>query len=225
MKFTVLTLFPESLESYINSSIIKRAQEKNLVEIETINFRKNKWDQVDDYAYGGKTGMVLKVEPIVSALRENDLTDKYIVLLSTAGTVWNQKTAKTFSEKDHIVIICGHYEGIDARISKFVTQEISVGDYLLTSGELASLIIIDSVSRLIPGVINKQSLETESFNDDLLDYPVYTRPREFEGQMVPEVYLNGNHEEIKKFRIQEQEKITREKRPDLWKKYIRNKCK
>lgn len=165
--------------------------------------------------------MVLKVEPIVEALREHNLLNTHIILLSASGTPLTQREARSLSSKyDHITLICGHYEGVDARISKYISQEISIGDYLLTSGELASLVLVDCITRLIPGVINEQSLKTESFDTYLLDYPVYTRPREFEGQSVPEVYLNGNHQEIDKFRLQEQERMTRERRPDLWAKYV-----
>lgn len=221
MKFTILTLFPESLESYLNSSIISKAISRGLVEVEIINFRKEKWQQVDDYAYGGNAGMVLKIEPIVEALREHNLLGTHIILLSASGIPLSQAKARNLSSQHrHITLICGHYEGVDARISKYISQEISIGDYLLTSGELASLVLVDCITRLVPGVINEQSLKTESFDDFLLDYPVYTRPREFEGQSVPEVYLNGNHQEIDKFRLKEQERMTRERRPDLWVQYV-----
>ncbi|XP_032746479.1 tRNA (guanine-N(1)-)-methyltransferase-like [Rattus rattus] len=223
MKFTILTAFPDSFTSYFSSSIIKQAQNKNLVNIELINFRREKGHKIDDYAYGGKTGMVLKIEPIVECLKTNNLLNHSIILLSPSGKPLTQQMARDLAKQEHIVMLCGHYEGIDARIQKYVTHEVSIGDYLLTSGELAAMVILDCVTRLIPGVINQQSLETESFDEYLLDYPVYTRPPSFEGQDVPEIYLSGNHGEIEKFRKQEQERITKERRPDLWKKYLKYK--
>lgn len=224
MKFTILTLFPDSLEGYLNSSIIKRAKSKGLLEIELINIRESHGQQVDDYAYGGGTGMVLKIEPIVNALRNNNLLDKHTVLLTPSGTSFNQNEARELSKShSHIVLICGHYEGIDARISNYITQEISIGDYVTTSGELAALVVVDVVSRLIPGVINEQSLNSESFDDYLLDYKSYTRPQNFEGFLVPEVYLQGNHKNINKYRLEERIKLTKQKRPDLYKLYLKNK--
>ncbi|WP_216082927.1 tRNA (guanosine(37)-N1)-methyltransferase TrmD [Candidatus Mycoplasma haematohominis] len=225
MKFTILTIFPSSLESYINSSIIQKASKKGLIEIEVINIRKKPWQQVDDYAYGGKSGMVLKIEPIVEALKEHQLLDKHIVLLTPTGTTLKQSLIKDLVKHKHIVMICGHYEGIDARIENYISQEISIGDYVLTSGELGAMVLLDSITRLVPNVINQESLQTESFDCDLLDFPVYTRPQEFDGHKVPDIYLNGNHKEIEKFRLREQERITKEKRPDLYNKYIDKKRK
>lgn len=220
-KFTILTIFPEIIESYISKSIPKQAQLKGLVEIKVINIRSHPQEQVDDYAYGGG-GMVLKVEPIVRALREHNLLNEHIILLTPAGKRLNQEKAVALTTTaKHIVLICGHYEGIDARINKYIKEEISIGDYVLSSGELASLVLLDSVIRLIPNVINKDSLVCESFNDYLLDYPVYTRPQNFEGDLVPDIYLSGDHKAIEKYRLKIREKITEEKRPDLFRKYLK----
>lgn len=225
MRFTIFTIFPNSLESYINSSIIQKATQRGLVDIEIINIREQAWQQVDDYAYGGKSGMVLKIDPIVAALRKHQLLDKHIILLTPSGITLRQPVLRELTKHEHIVLICGHYEGIDARIEHYISQEISIGDYVLTSGELGALVIVDGVTRLIPDVIKKESLKTESFDSNLLDFPVYTRPQKFEGHTIPDVYLSGNHKEIEKFRLKEQERMTREKRPDMYKKYIQRKRK
>ncbi|OAL10123.1 tRNA (guanosine(37)-N1)-methyltransferase TrmD [Candidatus Mycoplasma haematobovis] len=220
-RITVLTIFPEIIESYISKSIPKQAQLKGLIEIKVINIRSHPQEQIDDYAYGGG-GMVLKVEPIVRALRENNLLNEHIILMTPAGIRLNQERAKAITTiAKHIVLICGHYEGIDARINKYIKEEISIGDYVLSSGELASLVLLDSIIRLIPNVINKDSLISESFNDYLLDYPVYTRPQNFEGDLVPDIYLSGDHKAIEKYRLEMRKKITEEKRPDLFKKYLK----
>lgn len=222
MKFTVLTLFPEVVESYISSSIIKRAIEKSLVEVEILNIRTSKFQQVDDYAYGGESGMVLKIDPIVHVLKENNLLDKHIILLTPAGTPLKQQISRDLVKQySHVVLICGHYEGVDARIEHYISQEISIGDYVITSGELSALVVLDSMTRLVPGVINKQSLQVESFDDYLLDFPVYTRPQEFENHIVPSVYLSGHRKAIEDYRFAERKRITKMKRPDLYKKFLK----
>lgn len=219
MKIDVLTLFPEMFQGYINNSIMKKALEKKLVEINIINFRdysplNNK--QVDDTPYGGGAGMVLRIEPIFNCLDALDTTDAHIILLSPEGETFNQKKAKTL-KKDykHLIIICGHYEGFDERIKTRVDEIISIGDYILTGGEIPALAIMDSITRLIPGVIREESLASESFNNNLLDYPTYTKPAEYRGLKVPEVLLSGHHENISEYRSKMQIEKTKKLRPDL----------
>ena len=220
MKIDVLTLFPESIDGFINESIIKRAMESGKVEINLINFRdysplNNK--QVDDTPYGGGAGMVLRCEPIFNCLDEIKTPDSYVIMLTPEGNTYNQKIAKSLSLKKHIILLCGHYEGFDERIKTLVDEEISIGDYILTGGEIAASAIIDSVVRLIDGVITKDSLESESFNDNLLDYPTYTKPAEYRGLKVPDVLISGNHELINKWREEKKIEKTKNKRPDLLK--------
>ncbi len=220
MKIDVLTLFPESIEGFINESIIKRAISSGKVEINLINFRdysplNNK--QVDDTPYGGGAGMVLRCEPIFNCLDEIKTPDSYVIMLTPEGNTYNQKIAKSLSLKKHIILLCGHYEGFDERIKTLVDEEISIGDYILTGGEIAASAIIDSVVRLIDGVITKDSLESESFNDNLLDYPTYTKPSEYRGLKVPDVLISGNHELINKWREEQKKEKTKNKRPDLLK--------
>lgn len=223
MKITVLSLFPEMFSPILNSSILKRAQEKSLVEFEIINFRnfsQNKHNTVDDTPYGGGAGMVLSIEPIYYALESIQDRDKaHIVLLTPQGSVYNQAKARSFAKFEHLVFICGHYEGFDERIRSLVDEEISVGDYVMTGGEIASIAILDSVVRLIPGVLGSEdSYIHDSFFEDYLDYPQYTKPRDFKGMKVPEVLLNGDHKKIDDWRKEMKEKRTRERRPDLLKK-------
>ena len=218
MKFTVLTLFPEMFKGFISESIIKRAIADKKVEIEIVNFRdysKLSNKQVDDTPYGGGSGMVLRCEPIYDCLEDVKTADSLVVLLTPDGESYNQGKAKELKNYKHIILICGHYEGFDERIRSFVDREISIGDYILTGGEIPAMAIMDSCIRLIDGVIKKESTENESFEDNLLDYPVYTKPREFKGLKVPEVLLSGNHENILNWRLSEQEKRTKEKRPDI----------
>jgi tRNA (guanine37-N1)-methyltransferase len=221
IRFDILTLFPEMIEGMISSSILKRAIEQKLIEINIINFRDyagNKHSTVDDYAYGGGAGMLIRVDPIYRALQTIPNIDKaHKVLTSPSGNVWSQKKAEEFALKDHIVIVCGHYEGIDARVLNFIDEEVSIGDYVLTGGEIPAGVIIDSVSRLVEGVIADDSTVNESFSMGLLEYPQYTKPREYRGLEVPEVLLNGNHKEINEFRYQQKLERTRLRRPDLLK--------
>lgn len=218
MKITILTLFPEMVEPLINSSILKRAQEKKLVKFEIVNFREfstNKHKTVDDTPYGGGSGMVLSVEPIYYALESLEKPN-HKILLSPQGTKFDQNKAKQLLEEEHLTFICGHYEGFDERVLEFVDEEISLGDFVMTGGEIAALAMIDSIVRLIPGVIGSQeSFEKDSFYDGLLDYPQYTKPREFRGLEVPDVLLSGDHAKIEKWRQEMSKKKTLERRPDL----------
>lgn len=220
MRIDVLTLFPDAIEGFINESIIKRAVASGKVEINLINFREYSPlnnNQVDDTPYGGGAGMVLRCEPIFNCLDEIKTDDSYVVLLTPEGSTYNQEKAKSLTLKKHLIIICGHYEGFDERIKTLVDEEISIGDYILTGGEIAAAAIIDSTVRLIDGVITKDSLESESFNDNLLDYPTYTKPAEYRGLKVPDVLISGNHELINKWREEKRKEKTKEKRPDLLK--------
>ncbi|MBF0542211.1 MAG: tRNA (guanosine(37)-N1)-methyltransferase TrmD [Nitrospirae bacterium] len=224
MIFEVLTLFPEIIKSYINEGIIKRGIEKGAVTVNTTNIRDFSRDihrTVDDYPYGGGAGMVMKVEPIYDALKNVQANGGkcYSILLSPKGVVYNQKKAVEFSGySDRILLMCGRYEGVDERVRGFFDEEISIGDYILTGGELGALVIIDSVSRLLPGVLgNENSSVEDSFSDYLLDYPHYTRPSEFMGLKVPEVIMSGHHEQIRRWRRREALKNTIEKKPYLLK--------
>ena len=199
---------------FLTESIIKRAIEKKKIKINIINFRDYTTDphgKVDDTPFGGGAGMVLQIQPIYDALEHLKTKDSHIILLTPTGTTFNQKKAEQLSQKKHIIIICGHYEGFDDRIKLLVDEEISIGDFILTGGELPAMMISDAVIRLIDGVISKESLESESFSKDLLDYPVYTKPRDFKGMKVPEVLLSGNHKKIEEYRKQEQIRLTKEK--------------
>ncbi len=221
MKIDVLTLFPAVIESYINESIIKRAIEKNIVEINVHNIRdysKDPHKKVDDYPYGGGVGMVLMPQPIFDAVRSLKTKDSKVILMTPQGKTYNQVVARSLANSKHLIIICGHYEGFDERIRHLADLEISIGDFILTGGEIASLAIIDSTVRLIDGVINRKSHEDDSFENNLLDYPVYTHPYVFEGLKVPDILLSGHHENINKWRLEEQIKRTKERRPDLLEK-------
>jgi len=221
MKIDVLTLFPNMFLGFLNESIIKRALLKKILEINIINLRdysvyKNK--KVDDTPFGGSSGMVLMCDPIFRAIDDLKKEDSKVILLTPSGKVYNQGFAKSLKKEKHLIIICGHYEGFDERIRTLADIEISIGDYILTGGEIPAMAIIDSVARLIDGVINKESLESESFNDNLLDYPVYTKPRSYRGMEVPEVLTSGHHENIKKWQEEMRIKRTNELRKDLLKK-------
>ena len=211
MKIDILTLFPKMFEGFLTESIIKRAIEKNIVEIKVHNIRdyslsKNK--QVDDYPYGGGAGMVLMCEPIFRAIDDLKQDNSLVIMLTPSGTTFKEDIAYSLSKEKHIILLCGHYEGFDERIKTIVDMELSIGDYVLTGGELPAMVVADSITRLLDGVINKESLASESFNDDLLDYPVYTKPAEFRGLKVPEVLLSGHHANIKKWREEMQIKLT-----------------
>jgi len=214
MQIDILTLFPEMFQGFLTESIIKRAIEKECVKINIINFRDYTTDphnKVDDVPFGGGAGMVLQIEPIYNALEAIRTDDSYVILMTPNGKTYNQNKAKELSKKKHIILICGHYEGFDYRIKDLVDEEISIGNFILTGGELPSMMISDSIIRLLPGVISTESLESESFDDDLLDYPVYTKPRDFKGMKVPEVLVSGNHAKIEEYRKAERERVTKEK--------------
>lgn len=220
MRIDILTLFPSIINSYLDESIIKRAIEKELVNINVINIRDFspfKSGQVDDTPYGGGGGMVLMCEPVFKAIDSVKTSDSIVIMTTPAGIKYNQSTAVDLTKYKHLILLCGHYEGFDERIKTKVDMEISIGDYVLTGGELASLVITDSVVRLLEGVITDTSLESESFTDNLLDYPVYTKPREYKGLKVPDVLLSGDHKKINEYRLEERIRITKEKRPDLLK--------
>ncbi len=218
MKIDILTLFPSMYDGFLNESIIKRAIDNNYVEINIHNFRDYSTDphqKVDDYGFGGGPGMVLMAQPIFDAVEALRGDNTKVILMTPQGIKYCQKTAKELSLEKHLIIICGHYEGFDERIRTLVDLEISIGDYILTGGEIPSMAVCDSVIRLIDGVIQKDSTDEESFEDNLLDYPVYTRPADFRGMKVPEVLLSGHHANINKWRKEEQIKRTTERRPDL----------
>ena len=222
MRIDILTLFPEMFEGFLNTSIIKRAIEKKQVEINIVNFRDYTDDphgKVDDTPYGGGAGMVLMVQPIYDAVMDLKKENTKVILLTPDGEKYDQKKAYELKNYEHLIIICGHYEGFDDRIRTIVDMEISIGDYVLTGGEIPAMAITDSITRLLPGVIMEESHINDSFNveTNLLDYPTYTKPRSFKGMDVPEVLLNGNHKEIEEYRKNMQIEKTRERRPDLLK--------
>ena len=218
MKIDILTLFPHMFDGFLTESIMKRAIEKGKVEINIIDIRDYtpyKNNQVDDYQFGGGGGMIMMCEPVFNAVESIKTKDSHVILLTPKGKTYNEKKAYELKEKKHLIIICGHYEGFDERIYTLADELISIGDFILTGGELPSMMITDSVVRLIDGVITSTSLEFESFNDNLLDYPVYTKPRNFKGMEVPEVLVNGNHKLINEYRESERRRITKEYRDDL----------
>ncbi|UCE20634.1 MAG: tRNA (guanosine(37)-N1)-methyltransferase TrmD [Gemmatimonadota bacterium] len=222
MRIDVLTIFPHVFESPLQESIVRRARENDLIEIHICDFRDyapDKHRKVDDYPYGGGPGMVLRPEPIAACL--TDIFEEYgqgkTILLSPQGRQFTQELAKSWAAEDHLIIICGHYKGVDERIRlRYVHDEISIGDYVLTGGELPALVLIDAVTRLVPGVIGDlESAEGDSFFEGLLDHPHYTRPEEFHGMRVPDVLLSGHHEHIRKWRRKESLRRTYENRPEL----------
>ena len=227
MIIDIITIFPEMFEGVINSSIIKRTIEKDLLTINVHDFREytlNKHKKVDDTIYGGGAGMLIQCQPVIDTLKSiNNYQNAYKIITSAQGNTYNQEKAKVLSKLDHIIIICGHYEGIDNRVLNYIDEEISIGDFILTGGEVAALTIIDSVARLIPDAITDLSIEDESFETGLLEYPQYTKPYEYDGYKVPDVLISGNHEEIRKYRRFESLKKTFQKRPDLLNDFEYNK--
>ncbi|MGV3243788.1 tRNA (guanosine(37)-N1)-methyltransferase TrmD [Staphylococcus sp. 11261D007BR] len=225
MRIDYLTLFPEMFEGVLNQSILKRARDKGILSTNTVNFRDyamNKHQQVDDYPYGGGQGMVLKPEPIFNAISSIDTTEQTrVILMTPQGQPFNQKVAESLSTSEHLVFICGHYEGYDERIREhLVTDEISVGDYVLTGGELPAMVMTDAIVRLLPEVLgNQTSHEDDSFSSGLLEYPQYTRPRDFNGMRVPDVLLSGDHRNIEQWRHEQSLLRTLNKRPDLLSQY------
>ncbi len=233
MKYTVLTLFPEMIEQGMGTSITGRAMSKGLIELKAVNIRDysdNKHMKVDDYPYGGGAGMVMQAEPVFRAyeavtegkiIEANECDKKpRLIFLTPQGQVFNQTLAEEFAKEEELIFLCGHYEGIDERVlEEIVTDNVSIGDYVLTGGELPAMVMMDAISRLVPGVLNNDvSAETESFQDNLLEYPQYSRPEEWRGKKVPEVLLSGNHKKIEEWRRQKSIERTLERRPDLLKK-------
>ena len=226
-RFHILTLFPEMVLDGLNTSIIGRAIEAGLLQINAVNIRDystNKLMKVDDYPYGGGAGLVMQPEPVYRAYEDltKDMKKKpRVVYLTPQGTTFHQEMAKEFAKEEELVFLCGHYEGIDERVlEEIVTDYVSIGDYVLTGGELPAMVMIDSISRLVPGVLhNDDSAGDESFENGLLEYPQYTRPPVFLDKEVPEVLLSGHHENIRKWRHEQSVKRTKERRPDLWEAY------
>lgn len=226
MNFHVMTLFPELIEGAASQSILGRAENKGIISVEAVNIRDYSTDMkhhhVDDYPYGGGAGMLMQVEPIYRC--HEDLTEKIghparVIYLTPQGKVFDQAMAREFAEEEDLIFLCGHYEGVDERVlDMIVTDCVSIGDYVLTGGELPSLVMIDAISRMVPGVLAGDSAEIESFHDNLLEYPQYTRPEEFMGRKVPEILLSGHHANIEKWRREKRIERTLEVRPDLLEK-------
>lgn len=230
MRIDIISGFPRMVEAPLNESIVRQARLKNRVQIfihDLRDFTDDKHRTIDDYPYGGGPGMVLKIEPIARALRqifkEQPEEKAHIILTSPRGQTFDQGDAVKLSLKEHLVLICGHYKGVDERLKElFDVHEISIGDYVLSAGETAALVIVDAVVRLLPGVIKDiNSAWSDSFSDDLLDAPYYTRPEDFEGHRVPQVLLSGDHKKIEDWRLQQREEITSRRRPELYKKYLK----
>ena len=222
MKIKIITLFPKMFEGFVSESIIKRAIEKNVCSVEVIDMRDyslSKHRHVDDTPYGGGAGMVLACDVVDRAIKSNSSENSYKIMMTPQGNRYNQQKAMELSTKEEIVLICGHYEGFDERIRSFVDEEISVGDYVLTGGEIPSMIVADSVIRLLGQAIKQESHEDDSFSNGLLEYPQYTRPLEYNGMVVPEVLVNGNHKLINRFRKKESLRKTYLRRPDLLETY------
>ncbi|HIX69046.1 MAG TPA: tRNA (guanosine(37)-N1)-methyltransferase TrmD [Candidatus Anaerostipes excrementavium] len=229
-RFHVLTLFPDMVMSGLNTSIIGRAMDAGLLEIQAVNIRDystNKHLKVDDYPYGGGAGLVMQPEPIYRAyqdLKKDMKKEPRVIYLTPQGKVFHQEMAKELAKEEELVFLCGHYEGVDERVlEEIVTDYVSIGDYVLTGGELPAMVMIDAISRLVPGVLNNDdSAGEESFENGLLEYPQYTRPPVFLEKEVPEVLLSGHHENIRKWRYEQSVKRTKERRPDLWEAYQKN---
>ena len=227
MKFDILTLFPDMVRDGLNTSILKRAMEKDLIEISALDIRDytiDKHKKVDDYPYGGGAGMLMQAQPVYDAYLSLNLLEKThrVVYVTPQGTTFTQKMAQEFAREEEIVFLCGHYEGIDERVlEEIVTDYVSIGDYVLTGGELPAMVMIDAISRLVPGVLNNDvSAEFESFQDDLLEYPQYSRPEIWNGKRVPEVLLSGHHKKIEEWRLEQSILRTKERRPDLYEKWL-----
>lgn len=221
MKITILTLFPEMFNGFLTNSIIKRAIAKKIVNIELVNIRdytKDKNHRVDSAPIGGGAGLIMKCQPIIDSINDHKESGSKIILLSPRGKTYNQNKAKELSKENHLILLCGHYEGIDERVSKYVDESISIGDYILTGGEIGSMAIADSIIRLLDGAITKESIESESFDDNLLEYPQYTEPYIFNGDKVPDILYSGNHQAINKWRRKKSLNLTKELRPDLFEK-------
>lgn len=221
MKISILTLFPEMFDGFLTNSIIKRAIAKKVVEIEIVNIRdftKDKYGRVDTPPIGGGAGLIMKCQPIIDALNNTKSESSKTILFSPRGKTYDENKAKELSKENHLILICGHYEGIDERVNKYVDEQISIGDYILTGGEIPAMAVSDSIIRLLDGAIAAESLENESFNDGLLEYPQYTEPYSFEGDNVPDILYSGNHKAIEKWRKTRSLVLTRKYRPDLFAK-------
>ena len=221
MRIDILTLFPEMFDNVLNTSIIKRAIDNKLVEVNLYNFRDYSLDKnkkVDDTPYGGGSGMVLMCQPIFDCIESIKTDDSKVIMLTPDGVSYKQDIAYNLSTCKHLILLCGHYEGFDERIKSIVDMEISIGDYVLTGGEIPAMVLVDSIVRLVPGVIEKSSHENDSFNNNLLDYPTYTKPQNFRGMEVPEVLLSGNHKKIDAYRQEMMYNKTKERRSDLLEK-------
>ena len=227
MKISILTLFPEFFDGFLTNSIIKRAIAKEKVQIEVINIRDfttDKYGRVDSAPVGGGAGLIMKCQPVIDCLKSVKKENSHVILLSPRGKTYNQARARYFAKNyEHLILICGHYEGTDERINKYVDELVSVGDYILTGGEIAAMAISDSVIRLLDGAIAEESIVEESFENDLLEYPQYTEPYDFEGKKIPDILYSGNHEAIRKYRRRESLKLTRIYRKDLYDKFPLNK--
>ena len=228
MKYYIMTLFPEMFPGIMDASILGRGREKGLIDWETLNIRDytlDKHSKVDDYPYGGGAGMVMQAEPVYrcfeAVCEKNQKRPKRIVYMTPQGKVFNQQMAEEFAKEEELVFLCGHYEGIDERVlEEIVTDYVSIGDYVLTGGELPAMVMMDTISRLVPGVLgNEGSADTESFSDGLLEYPQYTRPAEILGRKVPEVLLSGHHENIERWRMEKSLERTKQFRPDLYEEW------
>ena len=222
MKIKILTLFKDMFDSYLNTSIIKRAISKGSVEVEVIDIRQYSLDKnkrVDDYPVGGGAGLIMRMQPVYDCLMDNKTDSSYVLLTSPRGNKFDQNKAIELAKKDELVFVCGHYEGIDDRFNKYADELISIGDFILTGGEVAVMPMIDAIIRLLDGAITKESLDEESFDDNLLEYRQYTLPYDFKGDKIPDILFCGNHEAINKYRKKEQIKLTKEYRPDLYEKH------
>lgn len=227
MKFDILTLFPDMVMDGLNTSILKRAMEKELIDIQALNIRDytlDKHKKVDDYPYGGGAGMLMQAQPVYDTYLALKLQGKKhrVIYVTPQGPTFTQKMAQEFAKEEELVFLCGHYEGIDERVlEEIVTDYVSIGDYVLTGGELPAMVMIDAISRLIPGVLNNDvSAEFESFQDDLLEYPQYSRPEVWNGKKVPDVLLSGHHKNIEQWRLEQSIIRTKERRPDLYEKWL-----
>ena len=223
MRITVLTLFPEMYGDFLNCSIVGRALQRELVTVDFVqirDFASDRYRHVDDTSFGGGAGMVMKCAPIKKALDSVRTEASHVVMMNPSGNVYTQQKAREYAAKDHLILLCGHYEGIDARCENYVDDIVSIGDYVLTGGEIASMVVMDSVIRLLKGSIRDESTDEESYETGLLEYPQYTKPYEWDGMTVPDVLLSGNHQKIREYRKIEAFRRTRQYRPDLYQKYV-----
>lgn len=223
MRITILTLFPEMFDGFLSNSIIKRAIAKEIVEIKIVNIRdftKDKYNRVDSAPVGGGAGLIMKCQPIIDALNSVKKDNSKSIMLSPRGKTYTQVKAKELSKEEDIILLCGHYEGIDERVNKYIDEQISIGDYILTGGELGSMVISDSIIRLLDGAIAEESTDEESFENDLLEYPQYTEPYDFNGDKIPDILYSGNHQAIAKWRKKQSLNLTKEHRKDLFDKHV-----